>query len=337
MKESKYTRARRAILALNRLRSQSAKPRKGEHRTHFEKDRDTARSLWNDPNIVGFGVGPKVSDGMRSEFCVVFFVRKKLPHGRLRNLVRIPKHLELLTPGMKIQTDVQEWGGTPIAHGTLASGVSIGDTSGNSGTMTLGVKDRSDGSSLILSCSHVLAQAGRGHKGDDVESPVDPAADPGPNVVGHLLRFTIIDRTASNNEVDAAVARPANGIELSNFVPGTNRISGMRDLTQEDENSVVGLGLQRFGAVTGLQTGSIRNLHVSTSIVYHQLSGDPSVDFVELVEYDCPSQEGDSGAAVLDTADPASVVGMHIAGKADGSGSLFTHIRFVFQAMKVTL
>ena len=98
-----------------------------------------------------------------------------------------------------------------------------------------------------------------------------------------------------------------------------------------------GLEVQKFGAATGLQSGTIRNLHIATSIVYHQLSGDPSVDFIELVEYDCVSQEGDSGAAVIDTNNPANVVGMHIAGKPDGSGSLFTHIHYVFQAMHVTL
>jgi hypothetical protein len=337
MKTSPYARARDTVSALNRLRRRSAKLRKGESKSHFDRDRATVHSLWFDPNILGFGVGPKISDGLESDFSLIFFVRKKLPRGRLRNLVKIPKYLVLQSMDLRVATDVQEWGGVPIAHGPLTPGVPLGDANGNSGTMALGVRDRSSGAPLILSCSHVLAQCGRGHRGDDVESPPDLTADPGPNIVGQLFRFTIIDPSSQDNEVDAAVARPNDGIQLSNVIPGRPNISGARDLTKEDENSVSGLGVQKFGACTGLQTGTIRNLHISTSIVYHQLSGDPSVDFVELVEYDCVSQEGDSGAAVLDTADPARVVGMHIAGGSDGTTSLFTHIQYVFDSMQVNM
>ena len=337
MRDTKYARARDAVLALNRFRRPFARPRQREHKPHFERDRQVACALWNDPNVLGFGVGPKITGGGRSDFSLVFFVRKKLPRSRLRNLIEIPKHLNLRTSGLRVRTDVQEWGGHPIAHATLKSGASIGDINGNSGTMTLGVQDRSTGAPLILSCSHVLALCGAGHKGDKVESPADPGSNPEANMVGELARFTIIDPSSPNNEVDAAVAQPTDGIQLLNSIPGTSGISGIRDLTQEDENSVSGLEVRQFGAATGMQAGAIRNIHVSTSIVYHQLSGDPSVDFVELVESDCVSQEGDSGAAVLDLGSPARVVGMHIAGMPDGSGGLFTHIRYVFQSMEVIL
>lgn len=81
----------------------------------------------------------------------------------------------------------------------------------------------------------------------------------------------------------------------------------------------------------------IRNLHVSTSIVYRQLPGDPSVHFVELVHYDTSSKEGDSGAAVVDDSENHNVVGMHIAGMPGDSISLFTHIQPVFEVMEVAL
>jgi len=122
-------------------------------------------------------------------------------------------------------------------------------------------------------------------------------------VVGRLLRFTEIDPRSSDNEVDAAVAKPNDGVHPLNNIPGIGSVSGIRDLTLEGD-SVVGLQVQKFGAATGRQDGRIKNIHVSTSIVYRQLSGDPSVDFIELVEYDGVSKEGDSGAAVLDTSLP---------------------------------
>ncbi len=336
MKNAKYSRARDATIALNRLRRPSVRPRGGERRSNFERDRQTVGMLWNDPNILGFGVGPKITQGSRSDVCLVFFVRRKLPKSRLRDLVKVPKYLSLDTLGMRVLTDVQEWGGPPVAHGSLSSGASIGDLAGNSGTMTLAVQDSSTGNPLILGCSHVLARCGAAQPGDQVESPADPSSNPRPNVVGRLVRFTAIDPQSSDNEVDAAVAKPNDGVLPLNNIPGIGSVSGIRDLTLEGD-SVIGLKVQKFGAATGLQTGTITNIHVSTSIVYHQLSGDPSVDFIELVEYDGVSKEGDSGAAVLDTTNPPNVVGMHIAGRPDGTASLFTHIQYVFDGMQVNI
>jgi hypothetical protein len=336
MTNPKYTRARDATVALNRLRRPSVRLRSGERKTHLERDRALARALWHDPNILGFGVGPKVSKEGDKDICLIFFVRRKLAKRRLRDLVAVPKYLALDTLGTRVLTDVQVWGGPPVSHGLVSSGASIGDLSGNSGTMTLAVQDNSTGNDLILSCSHVLARCGAGQVGDQVESPADPSSDPQLNVVGSLVRFTEIDRHSPDNEVDAAVAKPNDGVNLSNDIPTIGTASGIRDLTLEGD-SVVGLQVQKFGAITGRQTGQIRNIHVSTSIVYRQLSGDPSVDFIELVQYDGVSQEGDSGAPVLDTADSPNVVGMHIAGSSDGTASLFTHVQFVFDAMQVSL
>jgi hypothetical protein len=336
MTNTKYKRARDATIALNRLRRPSVRLRSGERKAHLERDRAFARALWHDPNILGFGVGPKITQGSPADICLVFFVRRKLPKRRLRDLVGVPKYLALDTLGTNVMTDVQEWGGPPVAHGPLSSGASIGDLAGNSGTMTLAVQDSSTGNPLILGCSHVLARCGSGQAGDQIESPADPNSDPQLNVVGRLIRFTEIDPQSSDNEVDAAVAKPKDGVLPVNNIPAVGTVSGIRDLTLEGD-SVIGVAVQKFGAATGLQKGGIRNIHVSTSIVYHQLSGDPSVDFIELVEYDSVSKEGDSGAAVLDTTSSPSVVGMHIAGKPDGTASLFTHIQYVFDCMQVSI
>jgi len=333
----KYTHARDASFALNRFLKRRARLRQGERKSHFEKDCTTARSLSTDPNVFGFGVGPKITDGepQPSEFCLVFFVRKKLPKSRLRHRVEIPKHLFLNTAEQKIRTDVQEWGGPPIAHGSLSAGASIGDVSGNSGTLTLVVQDSSTSMPALLGCSHVLALCGNGKVGDEVESPADPSADPGPNVVGHLLRYTRIDPASSSNAVDAALATPVDGIQLSNDIPGIGTPIGIRDLTLEGDSVINRVNVQMAGVASKRQSGTIRNLHVSTRITYSQLWGDPSVRFVDLVQYDALSEEGDSGAAVLDGA--LQVVGMHIAGTQNGSASLFTHIQYVFDSMQVSL
>lgn len=337
MNAKNYLLAREAVFRLNRFVRPAARLRKGERKSHFEEDCRTARSLLADPNILGFGVGPKVTEGEREseDFCVAFFVRRKLPKSRLRNFVEIKKHLFLNTQGRRVRTDVQQWSGTPIAHGALNAGASIGDVAGNAGTMTLAVQDKANGAPLILGCSHVLAACGNAHLGDEVESPGNAGGDPGPNVVGRLLRFTRIDPLSLNNAVDAAVATPVAGVSLTNKIPGIGIPSGIRDLTQEGEDIVNELVVQRVGVVTGRQTGTIRNLHVSTRITYHQLPGDPSVYFVDLMQYDALSEEGDSGAVVVESTDGHRVVGMHIAGLPDGSASLCTHIRYVLDRMNV--
>jgi hypothetical protein len=339
MKNDKYARARSFALTLNRLGKHNARPRRGEKKSHFEKDSAIAKSVFRDSNVLGFGVGPKITNRERAttEICLVFFVRKKLPRSRLRNNLQVPKHFSLNILGSRIGTDVQEWGGPPVAHGSVNPGVSIGDVSGNSGTATLVVQDRFTGAQLLLGCSHVLAACGRGKVGDEVDSPTDPGGALGPNVVGHLLRFTTIDASSLTNAVDAAVATVSDGVQLSNSIPGIGTPVNIRDLTLEGDAVIDQLAVNRVGAVTGVQSGTIRNLHVSTRITYHQISGDPSVYFMDLVQYDAISEEGDSGGVVIDTADAPSVVGMHIASLEDGSGSLFTHVRYVFDTMQVDL
>jgi hypothetical protein len=335
-----YKQARIATLALNRFRRPSVRKRANEKKSLFNRDLKKARTLWHDDNILGFGVGPKVSQGGKSDFCLVFFVRKKLAKKRLRNLAEIPNHLLLETLDLEIQTDVQEWGRTPVAHSTMAPGGQIGDSFGHAGTMALAVKDVATGSPLMLSCSHVLARGGEGaNQGDLVESPVAPLAPLGTNVVGHLFRFTALSRTAKDNDVDAAVAEPVDGVNISNDFSGSGGIAGIRDLTDltiESADTLRDLELQKIGAVTGSQTGTLGNMHITTNLVYHEMSGDPVLDFVDLAELSCLSREGDSGAPVLDTQTPPRIVGMNIAGKADGT-SLFIHIQKIFERLAITL
>ena len=329
----KYERARAATRALDRLRKPIARRRKHEKDSHFSRDVAQARGFWNDPNILGYGVGPKKSgDGSKSDHCLVFFVRKKLAKQRLGQLVKIPARLLIETSDLEVETDVQPWGRPPVAH--LAPGIQIGDSSGNAGTMTLAVKDAATGAPLILSCSHVLAMGGDGAKqGDIVESPVVAISELGANVVGRLSRFMILDRNGDNS-VDAAVATAEAGVEISNRIPGAGAISEIRDLNQESADSLDSLPLRKFGAVTNQTDGEMGNLHISASLVFHELSGDPTLDFVDLAELSCESKPGDSGSPVVD--EQLRIVGMLIGGKADGT-SLFTHIQPVFDLLKITL
>jgi hypothetical protein len=327
----KYKQAHSGVQALNRLRQAGTRKRKHEKISHFNRDRKRARALWNDPNILGYGVGPKVSKGGKTDFCLVFFVRKKMALERLRHLTKIPERLLIETLGLEVQTDVQEWGRPPVAH--LNPGSEIGDSFGHKGTMTAAVRNRDTGAPLILSCSHVLAQGGEGaHEGDLIESPVFPLANLGVNVVGTLFNFVNLRRHA-NNSLDGATATPSAGIPASNNIPGIAAIAAIRDLRQENADDINGLSLRKVGATSGTLAGTLGNMHISIPLVYHEMDGDPVLDFVELVEITCESEPGDSGAAIID--DNNRLVGMNIGGNESGSG-LFTHIQPVFDLLKLT-
>ena len=333
MTASKYIHARDTAFSLNRLLRRNVRPREGEKTSDLKHDRELVRKIMSDPNILGFAVGPKKSGrrGKTSDFCLVFFVRRKLRGSQLRNSIPIPKHLFLRTLGRRVMTDVQEWGGMPVAHSTTRAGTSICGQDGESGTTTLIVTDNETGNPAILSCSHVIAACGRGHVGDDVELPARGASGPGSRVVGKLRLFTFID-DSNDNLVDAAVADPVDGVKLSNNIPQIGTPVGIRDLLLEDEDAHR-IDVRRFGAKTGLQTGTITNLHLSARIVYPQLGGTTAF-FTDMANYDAPSQGGDSGAPVVDTSDEPHVVGMHLAGLPNGT-SLFMHITNVFDLMKV--
>src|ERR1035441_1601943 len=96
-----YKLARTGTLVLNRFRRPSARKRGSEKKSHFNRDLKKARTLWHDDNILGFGVGPKISKGGKSGLCLVFFVRKKLAKKRLRDLTEIPDRLLLETLGLE--------------------------------------------------------------------------------------------------------------------------------------------------------------------------------------------------------------------------------------------
>ena len=180
-----YGNARDTVASLNRFIKGSVRRRKSEPRSHFDRDRQTARSIFCDANIFGFGIGTKVTNEKRigSELSLVFFVRKKLPLSRLTHGAILPDRFALQTLGRKVQTDVLEWDGSPVAHARVSAGASIGDTGGNAGTMTLAVTDSRNGEQLMLGCSHVLACCGERSVGDPVESPANLADDPSPNIV----------------------------------------------------------------------------------------------------------------------------------------------------------
>jgi hypothetical protein len=332
---STYTQTRDATLLLRDALQPRSRAPKGTEGSAFSEDRRQIRSFFSDPNVLGFGVTEKVVAGkpVAGQFSLTFHVRRKLPKNRLTMQSFIPKRLRLHSRGASVQTDIQQVGSMHVAHAGLTSGSSIGHVSGAAGTVTLIGKDSTTQEELILSCSHVLALCGAAQRGDEVESPAFASGGSSPEVVGQLTdRFMVINPSVFNT-IDAALASPVDGTSLSNNIPGLGDIAGVLDLRQVPDQSAINLPVAKFGASTALKFGQITGVHFTLQIRFPEM-GDQVVSFTDLLTHNIPAEEGDSGAAVVDSA-TLQVIGMHIAGT--GQSGLCTNIQPVLDTLQIGL
>jgi hypothetical protein len=213
----------------------------------------------------------------------------------------------------------------------LVPGCSIcheADTAG-----TLGAVVERDGGRLLLSNSHVLARAGLARPGDVVLQPGPADGGTAVDRVGVLDTSVTLD-PARPNAVDAALARPDDGIEVD-LTGAATTTAGL------DGDELV----EKLGRTTGLTRGRVTAIEVD----------DVVVDFgsqVGLLRFDGQievsgtgtgpfSRGGDSGSIVR-TADGGPAVGLLFAGSErggdDGLGLTFCNVvAGVLGALGVTL
>jgi hypothetical protein len=232
-----------------------------------------------------------------------------------------------------VQTDIHALGGMHVAHTGITSGSSIGHVSGTAGSVTFVGKDVTTDEQLILSCSHVLARGGAAQQGDAVESPAYSSNGNSPTTVAFLTNRFMVINPQIYNTIDAALARPIEGIVLSSMIPGIGDLAGVLDISQMTLESAINLPVVKFGAGTGLMRGRITGVHATLQIRFPEL-GDQIVWFTDLLTHDIPSKEGDSGAAVVDPT-TRNIIGMHIAGT--GQSGLCTNIQPVLDTLQIQL
>lgn len=287
--------------------------------------RDLARAehwSWRS-NILAIGVGEKSTDRqpVTGELCLKFFVREKLAKTRLRSAERIPAKLKLSSIRNALMTDIEEFPGMLATHSNeifrpVRPGASIGHFRGSSGSVGLIVRRIGTAQPLLLSCSHVLALAGRAQAGDPIEQPADRDQVIGPNRVGMLTPwFTRITPGNFINDVDAALATLDPGQAASASILDIGNPSGVSNLLPNALSTLSTIHLQRSGAATGKQSGFITAVQALAPIRISVL-GDRVATFRQLVIYRTRCSPGDSGAAVIDARNN-TVVGIHVAGNGD--------------------
>jgi len=289
------------------------------------------RSVFEDPNIVGVGVGKKVSGEKETdELCVCFYVVKKLPPSRITGQHFIPP--VMATPqGLSVYTDVKKLGrvvpeGKPLVkRRPIQSGYSVGHVKITAGT--LGAIVENGDKRYLLSNSHILANSGKGKPGDKI---VYPGPDDGGEVpadwVAALSKSVAFTKGGDFvNHVDAALAeiRAEREQDLNFGLEGAK----VPLATVDAERDMI---VTKRGRTTGKTKGKVIDVDFRIQITY---PGVGKLGFTNQVLCERYTEGGDSGSLVVDTKS-GKIVGLHFAGAEQGS--VFNPIGAVMKALNFT-
>ncbi len=289
------------------------------------------RGVFDDPNIVGVGIGEKVSQNRDTGMiCVCFYVEKKLPLSKISAKNAIPP-VVATAGGQSAYTDVKVVGRlvpqvAPLIQATpIESGFSVGLASQDEAG-TLGSIVSKDSRRYILSNAHVLANNGRAKAGAKILFPgrFDGGKLPGSWVANLTAAAPLVKGGEFVNEVDAAIAeiRAEHLAGLSFALPGSKK--PLRTILPR-----LGMTVTKRGRTSGLTSGKIIDVDFRTLIHYPGLG---KVGFTKQVLCERYTAQGDSGALVFDKAS-GRIVGLHFSGSPQGS--VFNPIASVIAALGI--
>jgi hypothetical protein len=319
---------------------------------------DHSPRLLSRSHVVATGAGYKVTAGKRTkELSVVCSVSRKVPLESLAAGDRVPREIDGV-PTDVIQTGVIRALATRTERQRPApGGVSIGHRDITAGT--LGCLVRKNGQVMILSNNHVLANSNDAQVGDPIlqPGPIDggrlpadliaelhqfvpisfgePPSDcrfasgvialfnAGCRLIGSRTRYRIYRIEATDNLVDAAIARPLNAVDVSGEILEIGRITGQG-------RGELGMALQKSGRTTGLTRGEITQVAVTVDVSY---GSGRVARFTDQLMAGAMSQGGDSGSAVLDG--DKRLVGLLFAGS--DNSTIINRIEHVFSALGLSL
>jgi hypothetical protein len=309
-------------------------------------------------NVVAAGVGYKITGGQKtSNLSIICSVTKKLAASQMASKDLVPNSLDG-TPTDVIETGVIRALQSPTEkHRPAPGGVSIGHRDITAGT--LGCLVKKGGLPVILSNNHVLANSNAAQIGDPIlqpgphdggRFPEDHIADLDhfiPINIGGLpsdcpiatgtasflnsfarmfgsgVRLQAIDQQATENLVDAAIARPLNPDDVKDEILDIGSVQG----TAEGE---LGMAIKKSGRTTGFTTGEIQQVDVTVNVQYGQ---GQIAQFTDQLMAGAMSQGGDSGSAVLD--ENNQLVGLLFAGS--DTSTIMNRIQNVFSELGVSL
>jgi Peptidase family S64 len=295
-------------------------------------------------NVVGVGIGEKISDGRQTgALAVKFLVRMKYAQAHMDGKQALPRDID------GIPTDVEEVGTFRRLAGAAARrrpagmpnprtkfrpahpGCSVGfqDPAGAftmAGTFGAVVKDRSG--IYVLSNNHVLADENQLPIGAPIFQPgLLDGGNASTDQIASLTRFVRLDPTKPNS-VDCAIAKATSASIVSNQVLHIGAPAGVAA-------AAIDMSVHKFGRTTGYTVGRVTSVDTDVTVGYEM----GNVTFSEQIIIvgnagTAFSKAGDSGSLILERG-TNEAVGLLFAGSS--THTIANHLEDVLKALAVTL
>jgi hypothetical protein len=318
----------------------------------------TSKQLLSRANVVATGIGYKVTAGQKTQtLSIVCSVAEKPPVSRLDERDKVPATMDGIPTDIVLTGPLWAQATRTDRHRPAPGGVSIGHRDITAGT--LGCLVKKNGVVHILSNNHVLANSNKAEIGDPILQPgrADNGSYPADHIadlaefipisitglpsecpigtgiatllngaaaaMGSGTRLQAIRQQATDNLVDAAIARPLDNQDVSDEILEIGTIQGMG-------SGELGTAIKKSGRTTGLTTGEIQQVDVTANVQY---GPGQIATFSDQLLAGAMSQGGDSGSAVLDNNN--RLVGLLFAGS--DTTTIINRIENVFSALELTL
>ncbi len=319
--------------------------------------RQVVPELFRRRNVVGVGIGYKVSEGEATgKLSLIVSVSEKLPANQLTSQDLVPKAMRGLLTDVVETGHIRALPEDPRVYRRPAQpGISVGHYAVTAGTFGLVVER--NGESFLLSNNHILANSNDAKIGDAIYQPGPADGGTETDRIATLMEFAPLDFgqkpaecsvasavakllnalaaltgsshrvepvqvTPGDNLMDAALARP---IKPDLIVPQILDIGAPAGLT----DATLGLAVQKTGRTTGWTEGVITQIDATVDVDY----AGRTVRFTDQVFTNRMSSPGDSGSAIVDM--ERNVVGLLFAGS--DRVSIFTPIQRVLDRFGVTV
>jgi hypothetical protein len=308
--------------------------------------------------VVATGVGYKFTRGVKTDaLSIVCSVTEKVALNRLRPPDRVPPTIDGIPTDVVATGVIRAFQPRTARHRPAPGGVSIGHRSITAGT--LGCLVKREGQVFVLSNNHVLANSNDASRGDAILQPgphdggrfpdnhiaaledfvpitfLEPPSDcrfarglvavlnAACSSIRSKTRYRVVNIQATENHVDAAIARPLEPSLVTSDILEIGRISGLG-------SGNLDMAIKKSGRTTGLTTGEIMQVDVTVNVEY---GPGRLAQFSDQLLAGPMSQGGDSGSAVLDNNN--RLVGLLFAGSENST--IVNRIEHVFSALSLTL
>lgn len=307
----------------------------------FRATAASAASTAPENNVVGVGIGEKISDGKNTGVMAVkFLVRVKYSPSEIDKKHQLPKTVNGLPTDVEQVGTFRKVGSAPAPlpmpnpkqrFRPAQPGCSVGFREPSDAFVmagTFGALAKNKDGLFILSNNHVLADENQLPIGSSIFQP--GLLDGGKKASDQIARLSKFVRmkTSSMNKVDCAIAKAIKKSLVSNSIlfigPPQGTTPALMDMI-----------VHKFGRTTSYRVGRITSINTDVSVQYDtglfKFGGQIIIKGLNDQPF---SASGDSGSLILERA-TNKAIGLLFAGSA--THTIANHIKDVLTALNVTL